>query len=78
MNHDNCPECACGRLVAFVRNEEFDFDLGSDTVKVRAENVPVKKCDFCGVVMSGPAAATVRQAAVCRAVERGMSGRRKE
>jgi putative zinc finger/helix-turn-helix YgiT family protein len=62
-----CPECKQGQLVAFTRNEEFDFDLGDETVKVRAENVPVEKCDKCGEVLSGPAAAWVRHEAICRA-----------
>jgi formylmethanofuran dehydrogenase subunit E len=65
-----CPECAQGRLVAFTRTEDFDFDLRDETVKVRAENVPVNKCDKCdkcGEVSSGSAAAMVRHEAVCRA-----------
>src|SRR5438477_13026168 len=62
-----CPECGEGQLFAFTRTEEFDFDLGDETVKVRVENVPVKKCDKCGEEMSGPAAAKVRHEAVCRA-----------
>jgi len=62
-----CPECGQGQLLTFTRTEEFDFDLGDDTVKVRAENVPVEKCDKCGEMMSGPAAAKVRHEAVCRA-----------
>src|ERR1700686_5242584 len=62
-----CPECGRGRLIPFARNEEFDFDLGDEVVKVTAENVPVEKCDKCGEVMSGPAAAKVRHEAICRA-----------
>jgi putative zinc finger/helix-turn-helix YgiT family protein len=62
-----CPECGQGQLIPFIRTEEFDFDLGDETVKVRAENVPVQKCDKCGEVMSGPAAAKVRHEAICRA-----------
>src|SRR3984957_6552725 len=62
-----CPECGLGQLLAFNRDEEFDFDLGSETVKVCAKNVPVEKCDKCGEVMSGHAAATVRHEAICRA-----------
>lgn len=60
-----CPECGQGQLLALTRTEEFDFDLGEETVKVRAENVPVQKCDQCGEVISGPAAATVRHEAIC-------------
>jgi putative zinc finger/helix-turn-helix YgiT family protein len=63
-----CPECGQGQLVPLSRTEEFDFDLGEETVRVRAENVPVEKCDQCGEVLSGPAAAKVRHEAVCRAV----------
>src|SRR5882672_8577617 len=48
-----CPECGQGQLVSFTRTEEFDFDLGDETVKVRAENVPIEKCDKCGEVMTG-------------------------
>lgn len=62
-----CPECFQGQLLPFTRTEEFDFDLGDEIVKVRADNVPVEQCDKCGEVMSGPAAATVRHEAVCRA-----------
>ncbi len=62
-----CPECGQGQLLSFTRTEEFDFDLGDETVKVRAENVPVKKCDKCGEVMTGPAAADVQHEAICRA-----------
>jgi putative zinc finger/helix-turn-helix YgiT family protein len=63
-----CPECGQGQLISFTRTEEYDFDLGDDgMVKVRAENVPVEKCDTCGEVMSGPAAAKVRHEALCRA-----------
>jgi putative zinc finger/helix-turn-helix YgiT family protein len=65
--YGTCPECGKGQLVGLTRTEEFDFDLGDGTIKVRAENVPVKKCDVCGEVMSGPDAAQVRHEAVCRA-----------
>jgi putative zinc finger/helix-turn-helix YgiT family protein len=63
-----CPECGQGQLLSLTRTEEFDFDFGEEKVKVRAENVPVEKCDKCGAVMSGPAAAKVRHEAICRAV----------
>src|SRR5262245_38943364 len=62
-----CPECGRGRLLPFTRTEEFDFDIGGETVKVRAENVPAEKCDHCGEVMTGPAAAKVQHEAICRA-----------
>jgi putative zinc finger/helix-turn-helix YgiT family protein len=62
-----CPECGQGRLFAFNRTEEFDFDLGGEMVKVRAENVPVQKCDKCGEVLTGPAAAKIQHEAICRA-----------
>jgi|GEM_PF-3466558 len=62
-----CPECGQGQLRTITRTEEFDFDLGDEIVKVRAENVPVEKCDRCGEEMSGPAAARVRHEAICRA-----------
>jgi putative zinc finger/helix-turn-helix YgiT family protein len=62
-----CPECGQGQLLSLTRTEEFDFELGDETVKVHAENVPVEKCDKCGEVMSGPAAAKVRHEAICRA-----------
>src|SRR5207248_1564733 len=60
-------ECGRGQLVALTRLEEFDFDLGEEKVKVRAENVPIRQCDVCGEIMSGPAAARVRHEAVCHA-----------
>ena len=62
-----CPECVQGQLLSLTRTEEFDFDLGDETVKVRAENVPIQKCDKCGEVISGPVAAKVRHEAICRA-----------
>jgi putative zinc finger/helix-turn-helix YgiT family protein len=62
-----CPECGQGQLIALTRTEQFDFDLGDETVKVRAENVPVQQCDKCGEVISGPVAATMRHEAICRA-----------
>src|SRR5436305_1391141 len=62
-----CPECGEGQLFTFTRDEDFDFDLGEEIVKVHAENVPVEKCDKCGEEMSGPAAAKVRHEAICRA-----------
>jgi putative zinc finger/helix-turn-helix YgiT family protein len=62
-----CPECGQGQLFEFTQTEEFDFDLGDETVKVRAENVPFKKCDKCGEVMSGPAAGKMQHEAICRA-----------
>lgn len=62
-----CPECGEGQLHSFTQTEEFDFDLGDEIVKVRADNVSVKKCDKCGEGMSGPEAAKVRHEAVCRA-----------
>ncbi len=63
-----CPECGQGQLLSLSRTEDFDFDLGDETVNVHAENVPVQKCDKCGEVMSGPAAAKVRHEALCHAV----------
>ncbi|MBI2803814.1 MAG: type II toxin-antitoxin system MqsA family antitoxin [Planctomycetes bacterium] len=63
-----CPECGRGQLVSFTRDEDFDFDLGDERVAVQARNVPVEKCDTCGEIMSGPAAARVRHDAICRAV----------
>jgi len=63
----HCPECGKGQLFSFTQDEEFDFDLGGEIVKVCAKDVPVKKCDKCGEEMSGPAAATVRHEAICRA-----------
>ena len=63
-----CPTCGKGKLHAIVRTEELDFDLGNgEMVKVRAENVPVEKCDKCGEVLSGIAAAKVRDEALRRA-----------
>src|SRR6516162_2344127 len=62
-----CPVCREGELFAFNQTEEFDFDLGDEIVKVRAEDVPVKKCNKCGEEMSGPPAAKVRHEAICRA-----------
>jgi putative zinc finger/helix-turn-helix YgiT family protein len=62
-----CPECERGYLDPFTRNEEFDFDLGEETIKVLARDVPVERCDVCGMIASGPAAAKVRHEAICRA-----------
>jgi putative zinc finger/helix-turn-helix YgiT family protein len=62
-----CPECETGHLVPFTRDEELDYDLGEETIKVLARNVPVERCDTCGMIASGPAAARVRHEALCRA-----------
>ncbi len=62
-----CPECEGGRLVPFTRDEELDYDLGDETIKVLAREVPVERCDSCGMIASGPAAAKVRHEALCRA-----------
>jgi DNA-binding transcriptional regulator YiaG len=50
-----------------TRDEEFDYDLGEETIKVIAKDVPVECCDTCGMIASGPAAAMARHEAVCRA-----------
>ena len=63
----SCPVCGKGHLVPLTQTEEFEFDLGEEKIMVRAEAVPVQKCDQCGEVLSGPAAAQVRHAALCRA-----------
>jgi putative zinc finger/helix-turn-helix YgiT family protein len=62
-----CPECERGYLVSFTRDEELDYDLGEETFKVLAKDVPVERCDVCGMIASGPAAAIVRHEAICRA-----------
>jgi putative zinc finger/helix-turn-helix YgiT family protein len=62
-----CPECEHGRLVPFTRDEEFDYEREGETIKVVAKDVPVERCDSCGMIASGPAAAKVRAEAVCRA-----------
>ena len=62
-----CLECERGRLVPFTRDEELDYDLGEETIKVLTRDVPVERCDSCGMIASGPAAAKVRHEAVCRA-----------
>ena len=63
-----CPECQHGHFVPFARDEELDYDLGEETIKVFARDVPVERCDACGIIASGPAAAKVRHEAVCRAI----------
>jgi putative zinc finger/helix-turn-helix YgiT family protein len=62
-----CPECECGYLVPFTRDEELDYDLGGEAIKVIAKDVPVERCDSCGMIASGPAAAKVRHEALCHA-----------
>ncbi len=62
-----CLECERGRLVPFTRDEELDYDLGEETIKVITRDVPVERCDSCGMIASGPAAAKVRHEALCRA-----------
>jgi putative zinc finger/helix-turn-helix YgiT family protein len=62
-----CPECEPGYLVPFARDEELDYDLGEETIKVIAKDVPLERCDTCGLIASGPAAAKVRHEALCRA-----------
>jgi putative zinc finger/helix-turn-helix YgiT family protein len=65
--HPKCPECGRGHLVPFTRDETLDFDLGEEIIKVYAREVPVERCDSCGLIASGPAAAKVRHEALCRA-----------
>lgn len=62
-----CPICGKGQLVLLTQAEEFEFDLGEEKIKVRAQDVPVQKCNQCGEELSGPAAAQVRHEAICRA-----------
>ena len=62
-----CPECGKGRLFAITRAEEFDFDLGEETVHVRIENYPLHQCDQCGQELSGKAAMKIQHDAICRA-----------
>ncbi len=62
-----CPECEGGHLAPFSRDEEFDYDLGEEIIKVIATQVPVERCDTCGMIASGSAAAKVRHKAICRA-----------
>lgn len=61
-----CPECETGHLVPFTRDEELDYDLGEgETIKVLIKDVPLERCDSCGMVASGPAAAKVEHEALC-------------
>lgn len=38
-----CPECGAGELLAFTRTEEFDYDFGDETVKIRADCLPFRE-----------------------------------
>lgn len=67
VTRPKCPECDHGHLIPFTRDEELDFDLGEETIKVAIKDVPVERCDVCGLIASGPPAAKVRHEAVCRA-----------
>jgi YgiT-type zinc finger domain-containing protein len=60
-----CPVCGQGQMVELTRLEEFDVEFGGETLKVRADNVPIKQCDKCGEVLIGPAAARAEHEAVC-------------
>jgi len=62
-----CAECGDGHLVRFLRDEELDYDLGDETIKVLVKEVPVERCDHCGAVASGYPAAMARHEAVRRA-----------
>ncbi len=61
-----CPECENGHFVPFSRDEELDYDLGEQTVKVPVRSVPLERCDSCGLVASGPPAAKARHESLCR------------
>ena len=68
LDGEKCPSCGQGILHAILRTEDFEVDLGDDSkVKVYVENVPIEQCDKCGEVLTGPAAATIRDEALCRA-----------
>ncbi len=51
-----------------MRDEEEDYDNGEIVVKVLAKNVPVERCNSCGLIASGLEAAKVRTEAICHAV----------
>jgi putative zinc finger/helix-turn-helix YgiT family protein len=64
-----CPECGNGHMVPFTRDEERDYDLGDgETIKISMKDVPLERCDSCGLIAHGPAAAKVEHEAICRAV----------
>jgi putative zinc finger/helix-turn-helix YgiT family protein len=67
-NRLKCPDCEHGHLVPFTRDEVLHYDLGDESIKVIARDVPVERCDTCGLIASGSAAAKVRHEAICRAV----------
>jgi putative zinc finger/helix-turn-helix YgiT family protein len=64
---EKCPECHKCQLVSRTRTEEFDFDLGDKTIRVRAESVPYQVCDHCKEELIGSEAVRMRHEAICRA-----------
>src|ERR1700688_1260323 len=62
---EKCPECHTGQLLSQTRTEEFDFDLGDKTIRVRAENVPYQVCNHCKEELIGAEAVRIRHEAIC-------------
>jgi putative zinc finger/helix-turn-helix YgiT family protein len=63
-----CPVCGRGVLESRIVDETFEFQSDDGLVRVEARGVPVEVCLDCGETLSGPEAARVRHAAICRAL----------
>ena len=63
-----CPACGRGHLRRQTVTQRFEYAEGGERVTVVAEDVPVKVCDACGEILSGPAAARVHTEAISRAL----------
>ncbi|HKI32379.1 MAG TPA: type II TA system antitoxin MqsA family protein [Gemmataceae bacterium] len=63
-----CPVCGRAEVEPRTRTERFTYEDGPRVVEVVAENVPVEVCPACGETYSGPAAWSIRDEAICRAL----------
>jgi putative zinc finger/helix-turn-helix YgiT family protein len=63
-----CPVCGRADLEPRTRTERFTYEDGPRLVEVVAENVPVLVCPACGETYSGPAAWSIRDEAIRRAL----------
>jgi putative zinc finger/helix-turn-helix YgiT family protein len=64
----DCPVCGRGVLEDRRIEDSFEFRTEDGLIQVHANDVPVRVCPACGETLSGPEAARVHHAAICRAL----------